>query len=102
MLAQEKMGNGENKAISDKSGSQPSGKHPSLRVKAKLKDRKYALLKRLMLFGLKPSLRMAALKMLMCKKKKLALCDLNTDDVEGKRKVMFIETCLCILSGIHD
>lgn len=55
-----------------------------LTVKTKHKDRRYALLKRLMLFGLKPSLRMAALKMLMCKKKKLLLCDLNSEDVEGK------------------
>lgn len=52
-------------------------------IKAKhLKNRKYALLKRLMLFGLSPSLRMAALKMLMCKKRKLALYDLDNDDVE--------------------
>lgn len=47
----------------------------SVMVKAKLKNRKQLILKRLMLFGLKPSLRMAALKMLTCKKKKISLTD---------------------------
>lgn len=59
-----------------------------LLVKTKQKNRKQMLLKRLMLFGLKPSLRMAALKMLMCKKKKISLCDLNRDEFDGE--FMFI------------
>lgn len=81
--AQEKDGAEEAKTISEKPGRQSNKNSASLNVKAKRKDRKHALLKRLMLFGLKPSLRMAALKMLMCKKKRMALCDLNDDDVEG-------------------
>lgn len=82
LRGQEKSGSGET-AINKSSGGQNGNKN-SVAVKAKQKYRKYALLKRLMLFGLRPSLRMAALKMLMCKKKKLALCDLNNDDVAGK------------------
>lgn len=52
----------------------------SVLVKAKLKNRKQLILKRLMLFGLKPSLRMAALKMLTCKKKRITLSDLGTEE----------------------
>ncbi|CAG9826780.1 unnamed protein product [Diabrotica balteata] len=43
----------------------------SVIVKAKLKNRKQNILKKLMLFGLQPSVRMAALKMLICKKTSL-------------------------------
>lgn len=91
--AQEKAGNQECK---DKSEIQMGSKNSTLLVKAKQKDRKYALLKRLMLFGLKPSLRMAALKMLMCKKKKLVLCDLNGDDLEGKISFPYLLLVKCI------
>lgn len=64
-----------------------------LLVKAKQKNRKQMLLKRLMLFGLKPSLRMAALKMLMCKKKKISLCDLSRDDFDGEYVYKYLILC---------
>ncbi|XP_018573698.1 zinc finger protein 271 isoform X2 [Anoplophora glabripennis] len=54
----------------------------SVLVKARLKNRKQLILKRLMLFGLKPSLRMAALKMLTCKKKKISFSENDKDEVE--------------------
>lgn len=54
----------------------------SVLVKAKIKDRKQLILKRLMLFGLKPSLRMAALKMLTCKKKLISFNE-NEKETEG-------------------
>ncbi|KAJ8932731.1 hypothetical protein NQ314_014427 [Rhamnusium bicolor] len=54
----------------------------SVLVKAKLKNRKQLILKRLMLFGLKPSLRMAALKMLTCKKKKISLSENEKDEAD--------------------
>lgn len=59
-------------------------------VKARQKNRKQMLLKRLMLFGLKPSLRMAALKMLMYKKKQISLCDLGKNNSDGKQLFVFI------------
>lgn len=37
-----------------------------------------------MLFGLKPSLRVAALKMLVCKQKQVSLSDDEIEDEEGK------------------
>lgn len=61
-----------------------------LMIKTKQNNRKQMLLKRLMLFGLKPSLRMAALKMLMVKKKKISVCDLSNDDFEGMVLLYFI------------
>lgn len=42
-----------------------------------------------MLFGLKPSLRMAALKMLTCKKKKISFSEHDKDEVEGN--IIFIK-----------
>lgn len=91
---QEKNESGE-VVTGEKSVTQNSNKNScAVAVKAKQKDRKYALLKRLMLFGLRPSLRMAALKMLMCKKKKLALCDLSSDDVDGKNSYIFEDVYL--------
>lgn len=42
-----------------------------------------------MLFGLKPSLRMAALKMLTCKKKKISFSENDKDEVEGN--IIFIK-----------
>lgn len=86
LKSQEKNGSEPN---SEKSANEKDRSYYALTVKAKQKDRKYALLKRLMLLGLKPSLRMAALKMLMCKKKKISLCDLNSTELEGK-KIMFV------------
>lgn len=56
----------------------------SVYVRSKSKDRKQEILKRLMLFGLKPSLRMAALKMLVCKQKQVSLSDEEIEDEEGK------------------
>lgn len=52
----------------------------SVYVKAKSKDKRQEILKRLMLFGLKPSLRMAALKMLVCKQKQVSLSDDEVED----------------------
>lgn len=52
-------------------------------LRAKSKDKKQEILKRLMLFGLKPSLRMAALKLLVCKQKQVSLSDDEIDDEEG-------------------
>ncbi|XP_057654495.1 zinc finger protein 879-like [Diorhabda carinulata] len=54
----------------------------SLLVKAKLRNRKQNILKKLMLFGLQPSVRMAALKMLICKKKPLLLDDEEKEEYE--------------------
>ncbi|KAJ8941237.1 hypothetical protein NQ318_015669 [Aromia moschata] len=56
----------------------------SILVKAKLKSRKQLILKRLMLFGLKPSLRMAALKMLTCKRKKISLLENEKDEADAE------------------
>lgn len=53
----------------------------SLIIRVKQRNRKQQLLKRLM-FSLKPSLRMAALKMFM-NKKKIAINDLYPDDTKG-------------------
>lgn len=61
----------------------------SVLVKAKLRNKKQLILKRLMLFGLKPSLRMAALKMLTSKKKMLPLEDSDQNE-EGLLLVFFI------------
>lgn len=58
--------------------------YSSVYVKAKSKEKKQQILKRLMLFGLKPSLRMAALKMLVCKQKQVSLSDDEIEDEEGK------------------
>lgn len=55
----------------------------SVYIKTKSKDKRQEILKRLMLFGLKPSLRMAALKMLVCKQKQVSLSDDEVED-EGK------------------
>lgn len=51
-------------------------------VKAKEKNNKQQLLKRL-IFGLEPTLRTAVMKALVAKRKKLLLSDLNVDDFEG-------------------
>lgn len=56
----------------------------SVYVKAKSKDKRQEILKRLMLFGLKPSLRMTALKMLVCKQKQVSLSDDDVEDEEGE------------------
>lgn len=73
-----------------------------LLVKAKQKNRKQMLLKRLMLFGLKPSLRMAALKMLMCKKKKISLCDLSKDELDGESMFFKYTSCLISYTGPYN
>lgn len=52
-------------------------------VKAKEKNNKQQLLKRL-IFGLDPTLRSAVMKALVAKRKKLLLSDLSVDDFEGK------------------
>ncbi|XP_050304389.1 zinc finger protein 675-like isoform X3 [Anthonomus grandis grandis] len=54
----------------------------SIKVKARLKDQKRLILKKLMLFGLKPSLRMAALKMLTCRKQRIILSDNEKEESE--------------------
>ncbi|KAJ8913861.1 hypothetical protein NQ315_003770 [Exocentrus adspersus] len=58
--------------------------HSSIMVRAKLRNRKQLILKRLMLFDLKPSLRMAALKMLMCKKKRFSFIEQDKEEVEAE------------------
>lgn len=55
----------------------------SVKVKARLKDQKRLILKKLMLFGLKPSLRMAALKMLTCRKQRISLSENEKEETEG-------------------
>lgn len=55
----------------------------SVKVKAKLRDQKRLILKKLMLFGLKPSLRMAALKMLTCRKQRISLSENEKEETEG-------------------
>ncbi|XP_066261059.1 uncharacterized protein [Euwallacea similis] len=55
----------------------------SVKVKARLRDQKRLILKKLMLFGLKPNLRMAALKMLTCKKQHISLSEAEKEDAEG-------------------
>ncbi|CAH0555405.1 unnamed protein product [Brassicogethes aeneus] len=70
----------------------------SVLVKAKLKNRKQLILKRLMLFGLKPSLRMAALKMLTCKKKKISLTDEEEEETDEKEGVK----CPICFATIND
>lgn len=55
----------------------------SLVIRVKQRNRRQQLLKRLM-FSLKPSLRMAALKMFMSKKK-IAINDLCPEDIKGIR-----------------
>jgi hypothetical protein len=69
--------------VSEKNDSSSSQNNfSSVLVKAKLRNKKQLILKRLMLFGLKPSLRMAALKMLTYKKKILPLTDSGQDEEE--------------------
>lgn len=75
--------------VSEKNDSNSSqNSFSSVLVKAKLRNKKQLILKRLMLFGLKPSLRMAALKMLTSKKKILPLTDSGQDE-EGNHCLMF-------------
>lgn len=66
----------------------------SVYVKAKSKDKRQEILKRLMLFGLKPSLRMAALKMLVCKQKQVSLSD---DEVEDEGWIHIFCNVLCFI-----
>jgi hypothetical protein len=75
--------------VSEKNDSSSSQNNfSSVLVKAKLRNKKQLILKRLMLFGLKPSLRMAALKMLTYKKKILPLTDSGQDE-EGNENWFF-------------
>ncbi|XP_060528203.1 uncharacterized protein LOC132703133 isoform X2 [Cylas formicarius] len=55
----------------------------SIVVKTKFKSRQQMMLKKLMLLGLRPSLRMAALKMLTCKKKRIWLSENEKEESEG-------------------
>lgn len=54
----------------------------SVRVRASLKNKKRIILKKLMLLGLKPSLRMAALKMLTCRKQRISLSENEKEETE--------------------
>ncbi|KAL1498057.1 hypothetical protein ABEB36_008917 [Hypothenemus hampei] len=58
----------------------------SVKVKARLRDQKRLILKKLMLFGLKPSLRMAALKMLTCKKQRVSLSENEKEETEDNEE----------------
>ncbi|KAK9890866.1 hypothetical protein WA026_012210 [Henosepilachna vigintioctopunctata] len=71
-----------------------------VRVKVKIKNRKQLILKKLMLFGLRPSLRMAALKMLSCKKNKYTLKELEeeAEDIEEKIGIK----CPICFASIND
>ncbi|XP_019871713.2 myoneurin [Aethina tumida] len=73
----------------------------SVMVKAKLKNRKQLILKRLMLFGLKPSLRMAALKMLTCKKKKISLTDEEVEEEPEEKERESVKCPICFTT-IND
>ncbi|EFA10176.2 uncharacterized protein LOC658526 isoform X4 [Tribolium castaneum] len=73
----------------------------SVLVKAKLRNKKQLILKRLMLFGLKPSLRMAALKMLTSKKKVLPLADSGQEEEEDNDEKMDIKCPICFTT-IND
>nr|XP_023022466.1 zinc finger protein 583-like isoform X2 [Leptinotarsa decemlineata] len=75
----------------------------SVTVKAKLKNRKQLILKKLMLFGLKPSLRMAALKMLACKKQNISLSDNEKEEneVEDPDEKVGIKCPICFTT-IND
>lgn len=61
----------------------------SVKVKARLRDQKRLILKKLMLFGLKPNLRMAALKMLTCKKQQISLNENEKEESEGEFSLNF-------------
>lgn len=65
-------------------------------MRAKSKDKKQDILKRLMLFGLKPSLRVAALKMLVCKQKQVSLSDDEVEDEEGKHLFVHLKILIII------
>ncbi|XP_076266438.1 uncharacterized protein LOC143200061 isoform X3 [Rhynchophorus ferrugineus] len=55
----------------------------SVHVRASLKNKKRLILKKLMLLGLKPSLRMAALKMLTCRKQRISLSENEKEETEA-------------------
>lgn len=65
----------------------------SVYVKTKSKDKRQEILKRLMLFGLKPSLRMTALKMLVCKRRQVSLSDDEVEDEEGEIFIRILCAC---------
>lgn len=75
-------------SVTEKIEAQHQNQVVPVRVKVRLKNRKQLILKKLMLFGLKPSLRMAALKMLSCKKNKYVLKELE-EEAEGEYIISF-------------
>ncbi|CAH2005685.1 unnamed protein product [Acanthoscelides obtectus] len=73
-------------------------------VKTKLKNQKQMILKKLMLLGLKPSLRMAALRVLTCKKKRITMPAENgnhSEEAEDSDEKVGIKCPICF-NHIND
>ncbi|CAH1154153.1 unnamed protein product [Phaedon cochleariae] len=90
--------------VSDKTLlNHPHNNFTSVSVKAKLKNKKQLILKKLMLFGLRPSVRMAALKMLACKKKNISLNENEKEnsDVDDPDEKVGIKCPICFMT-IND
>lgn len=87
--------------VSEKVETFPQNQVIPVRVKVRLKNRRQLILKKLMLFGLRPSLRMAALKMLNCKKNKYILKELEEEAEENTEEKIGIKCPICFAS-IND